>query len=291
MGKQQHQAASVPWSEIEEAIKTNPQRDAKIQGGAASKSIASLPADRAISWLPGWTEDSTTNITDAVSLVLWIQDPLYRIASPSIRRSMEMEEASTLLHASETAWKTHNGRIRGWVRKHLEEDLRLRAGGGDPAPDAWNSVKTTKRAALLLDYVCVMKGVRVALWYPDQKAVTIIPMSGSQVKANTVTQLNCVSGRILIGGATAIASADWPALLKSAKDITWIPPASAPSIGSQTVAQIYERILAMPGGETAVKTGGRTSLWSYYLWLLLKASLLGLDIVEKTEEIEEPETK
>jgi hypothetical protein len=246
--------------------------------------------------LDGWTEDPTTNVADGISLSLWVQDPLYRIASPAIRRSMEMEEAASLLQSSEAAWKSHNGKIRGWVRKHLEEDLRLRAGGGDAAPDAWTSVKTNKRAALLLDYICVMRGIRVALWYPDQKAVTVVPLSGPEVKATNVTQLNCLSCRILFS-AQAISStpaADWPALQMAAKaagDIAWIPPASAPAIGSQTVGQIFERILAMPGGSTAVKTGGRAALWSYYLWLKLKASLSGLDVAdldepEKSEDIE-----
>jgi hypothetical protein len=290
---------------MEEAIKANPQRGARLQGsGSASGSIAALPSDRAISWLPGWTEDPTTNVADAIALSLWIQDPLYRIASPAIRRSMEMEEAGSLLQASETAWRTHNGKIRGWIRKHLEEDLRLRAGGGDPAPDAWISVKTNKRAALLLDYVCIMRGIRVALWYPDQKAVTVVPLSGSEVKAKVVTQLNCLSCRILFSAQSTsyVAPGDWPALqmtAKSAGDIAWIPPVSAPSIGSQTVGQIFERIQAMPGGSTAVKTGGRAALWSYYLWLKLKASLLGLDVVEdeelekleKSEKSEDTETK
>jgi hypothetical protein len=291
MGKQQHQAASVSWSEMEEAIKANPQRGVRVQGGAASSSITSLPADRPMAWFPGWTEDPTTNVADGVALSLWIQDPLYRIASGSIRRSMEMEEAASLLQASEAAWKSHNGKIRGWVRKHLEEDLRLRAGGGDAAPDAWTSVKTNKRAALLLDYICVMRGIRVALWYPDQKAVTVVPLSGSQAKS--VAQLNCLSCRILFSAQAtfSVASESWPALQMAAKaagEIAWIPPASAPSIGSQTVGQIFERILAMPGGSSAVKTGGRAALWSYYLWLKLKASLSGLDVAE-LEEPEKPE--
>jgi hypothetical protein len=135
-----------------------------------------------------------------------------------------------------------------------------------------------------------MRGIRVALWYPDQKAVTVVPLSGSQAKS--VTQLNCLSCRILFSAqsTSSVSPGDWPALQMAAKaagDITWIPPASAPSIGSQTVGQIFERILAMPGGSSAIKTGGRAALWSYYLWLKLKASLLSLDVVED-EEPEKP---
>jgi hypothetical protein len=74
-------------------------------------------------WLPDFTEDTTFVISDAVSLALWIRDPLFRTATPSVRRAMEKEEAAFLLHSSEVAWKEKGGKARGWVRKHLEEDL------------------------------------------------------------------------------------------------------------------------------------------------------------------------
>jgi hypothetical protein len=43
----------------------------------------------------------------------------------------------------------------------------------------------------------------------------------------------------------------------------WIPPASAPSAGSLTVAQIQERIKTM-GGQV---TGNRQILWNRLMWL------------------------
>jgi len=270
-----HAAASVPWAAIEEAIKANPQRSTALQTGAASASIAAIPAEPTVSWLPGWTED-VCPIGDGVALSLWIRDPLYRVAVPAIRRSMEMEEAADLLHASEAAWKTHNGRVRGWIRKHLEEDLRERSGGGDAAPDAWLSVQGTKRAAQLLDYICVMRGIRAALWWPEKKAVTVIPLMGG---SGPLVQLNCDSGRLLLNASAAfqMPAKEWPDLHLTVKDIPWSPPACAPSIGAQTVQQIFERIQAMPGGVGAVRTGGRVSLWNYLMWLTLKASLTGIE--------------
>ena len=268
MGKERNQAASVPWSELEAAIQTNPQKSICLQGGKASTSIASIPTDTGVAWLPGWSEDGSVSIKDGVALSLWIRDPLYRIAAPNIRRSMEMEEASWLLHNSETAWKQHNGRVRGWVRKHLEEDLRLRAGGGDADTEAWETVKTTKRASLLLDYICIVRGLRVALWWPDHKAVTVVPLTGSP-PGTPVSQLNCLSRRMLLG--PAITAIEWPTLLTK-NDFVWAPPASAASIGSQTVAQIQERIKVLnPDG--IITATGRTALWNYLMWLTLVASL------------------
>ncbi len=268
---------------MEAAIKTNPHRSASLQGGgAASSSVSALPSEAALTWFPGWDEDETFTVKDPVALSLWIRDPLYRVAAPAIRRSMEMEEAAFLLHSSEVAWKQHNGRVRSWIRKHLEEDLRLRAGGGDPAPDAWEAIRTTKRAALLLDYVCIMRGIRVALWWPDHKAVTVIPLTGS---TSPVSQINCLSGRMLIGPSSemTVDSAAWPALLlKASAEIAWAPPASAPSIGTNTVAQIHDRIqsLLKEPDVLYVRTGGRAGLWNRLMWLTLVDSLNGKEPIE-----------
>jgi hypothetical protein len=284
MGK--HQAASVSWTEISAAIRANPKRSVGLQTGTASATVSALPDETVVSWLSGgWTEDASFTVTDPVSLSLWVRDPLYRIATPAIRRSMEMEEAAFLLHGSETAWKQHNGRTRSWIRKHLEEDLRLRAGGGDPAPDAWEAIRTTKRAALLLDYVCVVRNLRVALWWPDLKAVTVVPLSGLGTSAPLVSQLNCLSGRMLIGpvGELSVSAATWPnLLLKASADIVWAPPASAPSIGSNTVAQIHDRIQLILGSQPYVRAGGRTAIWNRLMWLTLEASLNGKE-VESTD--------
>lgn len=283
MGKHTHLAASVSWEDVKSAISANPQRAHRIQTGAASDSVSALPADAEVSWLPGWSEDASFTVTDPVSFSLWVREPLYRVAAPPIRRSMEMEEAAHLLHTSEVAWKQHNGRVRGWIRKHLEEDLRMRAGGGDPMPDAWEAVRTKKRAALLLDYICVVRKLRVALWWPDVKAVTVIPLSGSD--APSVVQLNCLSGRILLGAKSEfqVASASWPPLATAGVDITWMPPASAPSIGAHTVAQIHDRIQAILHTDNYARVGARAAVWNRLMWLTLESSLTGKE-VEVTDQ-------
>jgi hypothetical protein len=276
MGKGKSEAASVSWTALQAAIAANPQRSDRLTTGSASASLAALPAhDVTLSWLPGWTEDTTFTISDAVSFAVWVRDPLYRTATVAVRRAMEMEEAAALLHASEAAWKQHNGRVRGWVRKHLEEDLRHRASGGDPAPDAWETIRTTKRAALLLDYICVMRGLRAALWWPEQKAVTVVPLSGVS-PATPVVQMNCISGRILLGpDGFTVAGAAWPALLLTAADTTWAPPACGASIGAQTVAQIQGQLDAIAPGQQENRQGGRVGLWNRLQWARLVRALNG----------------
>jgi hypothetical protein len=266
-----HEAMSVPWEDLSEAALANPTRFTSLIG-PASLSVNSLPAhDKALPWIGNFTEDTTFVISDAVSLALWIRDPLFRTATPSVRRAMEKEEAAFLLHSSEAAWKEKSGKARGWVRKHLEEDLRTRSAGGDPEVDAWEQVRTVKRKAQLLDYICVMRSLRLALWWPDHKSVTMIG-SGKEV-----IQMNCSSSRLLFGpaGDFKMAAASWPSLVTQANlkaDISWIVPANAPSIGSLTVAQINEQLDALTPGRPRI-AGNRANLWS-----LLQQKILYKDI-------------
>ena len=278
MGKERNQAASVPWGDMIAAIQTNPQRSVglTVNPNTAAGSIAALPAETAVDWLPGWTEDTTTSIPDIVSFVLWIRDPMYRAATAGVRRAMEREEASALLQASEKAWRDHNGRARGWIRKHLEEDLRARSGGADPAPDAWETARTQRRAALLVDYACVMRGLRIGLWWPEHHAVTVIGVG------DRVVNLNCTSGRALIGPAGwTVAAASWPLLLGTAKEMTWAPAACSPSMGTMTVPQIQEALMSIQ--PDALKTGGRLVLWNRLAWARLLRSLRGLPDPTETD--------
>lgn len=270
MGKERVQAASVPWGDISAAIAANQQRSVSLAvANSAATSIAALPEPAALPWLPGWTEDTTASIADIVSFALWVRDPMYRGATTSVRRAMEREEASALLQASEKAWRDHNGRARSWVRKHLEEDLRARSAGADPAPDAWETARTVRRAALLVDYVCVMRGLRVALWWPEHHCVAVIGTG------DVVVNVNATSGHIMMNatGWTVAASA-WPALLAMAQDMTWQPAANGPSAGTMTVAQIQEALMAIQ--PDSLKTGSRLVLWNRLQWARLERSLRGL---------------
>ena len=271
-------AMSVSWAELQAAIAVNPQRGTHL-GTTASGAVLTMPdAGGGLAWLPatGWTEDTTFTMGDVVSLVLWVRDPLYRVASGSVRRAMEMEEASALYGEIDAAWRRHKGRGRGWVRKHLEEDLRARAGGAVAAPDAWEGVRRTRRAAQVVDYVCSVREMRVALWWPEENAVTMLPLSGVPT-ASGVVQMNCTSGHVLMDASGALRSAAgaWSALVSA--PFVWSPPACAPSVGALTVAQIQERLGAIlgPAPASAPRRGGRAGLWTRLLWEMLLLELQG----------------
>ena len=264
----------VSWTDLHAAITANADRGARLpEPAGALASITAIPDIEAdVEWLAGFTEDTTFTRSDAVSFVLWVLDPMYRAAGGV--RAMEMEKASALINTSETAWKARNGRVRGWVRKHLEEDLRLRAGGGDPATDFWSQVRTKKRAALLLDYACIMAGVRVAIWWPEDKAVTVLPISGLPGSAPLV-QINGNTGHALIGtGGHSMDSASWPAVYmgRTNEQIKWVSPMSTPAIGSHTTAEIQEQLREVLG-PSVMPTGNRAALWDHLWWARLSEAL------------------
>jgi hypothetical protein len=275
MSKRSNEAGSVSWASLSEAIATNPNRTTGLGGGgAASTSLMTMPVEETqLSWLGGWTEDTTFTIADVISFVLWVRDPMYRVAASSVRRAMEREEAATLLEVSEKAWAEHNGKARGWVRKHLEEDLRSRSSGGDPAPDAWDSVRTVKRAAQLVDYVCVMRGVRIGLWFPveERVAVSVIPAANGLRGDAPFIQINGMSGHIMLNNSGEFVVGDWPSLFAKAKSAVWTPAPTSGTMTSHTTADIQGRLRLID--PTADMTGNRVTLWNRLHWSALIAAL------------------
>jgi hypothetical protein len=227
----------VSWELMNQAISENPNKHVRP---------STIPASDELS------EDPSTMITDPISLSLWIRDPLFRIANASIRNSMKFEETTFLIESTDSAWATH-GKIRGWVRKHLEEDLR------SPTLFScnWDTIRTSKRAALLLDYICFIRDFRVALWF--DKVVTVIPFSVSNTK---ITHVDCVSSTITIGPHPNFFD----------EGIQWVPPACAPSIGTQTVAQVTASAELL-GPDPDLKTESKKELWFIYLRRLFQRSI------------------
>jgi len=237
----------VSWSDLTEAIQANPTRTQIPGGGAVTASVASLPTDISVPWLPGWSADSDT-LLDIVALSLWIRDPMYRAATEGTKAIMEMEEATYLLNHHEKAYKEYTG--HSWIRKHLEEELRARSSGAPASPDFWTTVKTTKRTASLVDYVCRVRGFRVGLFYSD--GVTTIPLLSSE-------DLVLVSGSHVLVGPMGfkLSKALWSdVMIKS--DLPWFIPACIQSVGATTTAQILERLKAVKPG---VYKGNRLTLW------------------------------
>lgn len=205
---------------------------------------------------------------------------MYRAAEMGERLAMEREVATTLLNGVEAAWRRHHGKSRGWVRKHLEEDLRARSAGAPAVDGFWTAARTQRRVAHLVDYVAVVRGIRLGLWSPVGKTVTMIPMSGLEASVG-VAQLNTETGRPLLtpAGLPLLQPATaWPALVESARTaggINWTPPACVSSGGAMTVAQIQERLELVVGSGGLKRSGSRAALWAMLHWEMLLQHLAG----------------
>lgn len=239
----------IPWTSLSEAIQSNPNKTVQISGGAASASLLALPADTDVPWLPGWSHD-TNQVLDVVAASLWIREPLYRSATTSVKQTMEMEEAAALMNQIESAYKSFTGHT--WVRKHLEEELRLRSGGSLATPDFWASMRTTKRISQLVDYVCRVRGFRLCLFYPGQNEVTNVPLLSHGLPPEKITLVDTEACRVLLGSTITLQTA----ILAS--EMTWFVPLSEPGIGATTVAQIVQSLQAL---EPGVYKGNRPTLW------------------------------
>jgi hypothetical protein len=136
-----------------------------------------------------------------------------------------------------------------------------------------------------MDYACMVRGVRVALWSAAQERVTVIPMTVGGDSIPTFIQFAVDSARVLIGpgpsgyqmegGATA-----WPALLESSP-FRWMPPVSAPSAGAQTVAQIQDALEALGSGSSSIKKRSRGEMWTSLQWAMFVRDLAGMLVVSE----------
>ena len=292
----------VEWSDLSAAIQQNPLRDHAITSKMAGIT-EKVQKDIAVPWMPaGWSENKEHEVTDIVSLVLWIKEPMYRTATPAIKRAMEREENESLLTSIEGAFTTHNGKARGWIKKHLEEAFSsLKEYKHN---EFWKGVMEEKRMALIMDFVCIVRNLRVGLWIACQSVtsgsgstacvtsdsgdcvtkeptdpineiqgtVTIIPHISEQ--RSQIIQLNATTAHLLLDskGSPFVDGKEWPALTMT-KGFTWEPATSAPSIGSQTVPQIRARLLALGHESPANKKENRATLWKRVQWLELVKSL------------------
>ncbi len=124
---------------------------------------------------------SSTRSVDPVCIAIELQDPLYAIASPNVRISLECTEAQRLESMVDTLYKEQSGRSRGWTKTKLTEFLvpRAAAGGRPKVAFDWSAIWTQKEASALLDFVCLAKGIRLAVW-KSEKEVGLWPAADKE---------------------------------------------------------------------------------------------------------------
>lgn len=126
---------------------------------------------------------------DPICIAIGHRDPMYEIASASVRQSIEAEEARLLESKIAELYKNESGRSRGWTKTALDAFFLIRAasGGHVPAKQAfeWSGVFSDKQTSALLDFICLAKGIRLAVWNAAEKCVGIWPAADLSTSKET----------------------------------------------------------------------------------------------------------
>ena len=126
---------------------------------------------------------SQKNTMDPIVIGIDQQEPLYAGAPARTKHQIECEEAQRIEGVLPDLYKSQGGRSRGWTKTGLELFLKPRcASGGDNKEldrvkqgFAWQLVSSDKSLSAFLDFVCVAKRIRVAVWFSEDKYVAVYP--------------------------------------------------------------------------------------------------------------------
>jgi hypothetical protein len=128
---------------------------------------------------------------DPVVLGIEHVDPLYASAPRLTKHQMEITEAQRIEGMLSDVYTKESGRSRGWTKGGLEQMLKPRcASGGDVreldrarVAFPWKLVRDDKQASAFLDFLCVCKRIRVAVWDTDAKIVVLYPAADTAAAA------------------------------------------------------------------------------------------------------------
>jgi len=120
---------------------------------------------------------------DPIVLGIENTEPLYSGAPHRTQRAIEVEEAKRMESMLDTLYKTCSGRSRGWTKVGLEGMIKPRcASGGDlkeldkaKKPFDWSGLLEDKVLSAFLDFLCLAKKIRCAVWFQEKKTIYLYP--------------------------------------------------------------------------------------------------------------------
>jgi len=189
-----------------------------VKAVATVTTVTAFPAKRAAS------------AVDPLRIAMEFRDPMYSLAGTTQRTAMECEEAQRIEVELPSLYKSQGGRSRGWTLSGLDPMMKPRCATG-LNPQALRAAKATfdwnlneKGSSAFLDFICIAKQIRVAVWALSTKTVTLYPAADRQTVEPTSPPLYHVEE----GGFLSRESLDGPALIKYADANGWTlaPPAS-----------------------------------------------------------------
>lgn len=137
---------------------------------------------------------SSKKVIDPLCIGITQRDPMYAIATPAVKKSIEAEEARILEAKLSDLYKCEAGRSRGWVKTHIEAFLIPRAASGSQFVGSntgfeWSKIWTDKQTSAILDYICLAKNIRLAVWKDDVYEIGLWPAADSNQPQDTQPSL------------------------------------------------------------------------------------------------------
>ena len=107
---------------------------------------------------------------------------MYAIANSNTKQQLECDEARRLEAQIAKLYKEESGRSRGWVKTKLDAYFLQRAAVGSRVypKDAFDWSKIwEKEGSAILDFLCLAKGIRLAIWRDADRVVGLWPAADS----------------------------------------------------------------------------------------------------------------
>ena len=204
-------------------------------------------------------------------IVLGIEhiDPLYLSAPRLTKHQMDIAEAQRLEAMMSDVYSKESGRSRGWTKSGLEHMLKARcASGGDikeleraRVSFPWKLIRDDKQASAFMDFICICKQIRVAVWDMDAKIVALYPAADPVAVKKDSYPLYQVN----IQGEQMFGSQDLLKLCDSNKFVLMPPLSVLKSLSGLTLEELGKVAtqLGMPAGAEGNKAERVAAIASY----------------------------
>jgi hypothetical protein len=147
---------------------------------------------------------TSRTIVDPIVLGLEHADPLYSMAQSHAKHQIETESALELEKSIPDLYKSQGGRARGWTKSGLETMLRPRCASGGKireldrvkAAFIWQLAASDKATSAFLDFLCVARKIRVAIWYTEEKRIVLYPAADyNGIESKTMVPLYHITSK------------------------------------------------------------------------------------------------
>jgi len=151
----------------------------------------------------------TKQAVDPIVVGIELSEPLYVGAPFNNKHAMEVSAALAVEAQMNDLYKTEGGRSRGWTKSGLDIWMKPRCASGGNLKEldrakvgfAWQLLMDDKAMSSFLDFVCVAKRIRVAVWFEETKTVLVYPAADLSTALDSEFPLYNVSasGHLMMG--------------------------------------------------------------------------------------------